>query len=75
MRSFLLNFLAALLVFGGIFWYYYSAYQAETATMADRYGMSAPSATAPVDLSTPAPASAAAPAATGVPTIDTGAKQ
>ena len=71
MRSFFLNFLAALLVFGGVFWYYYSAYQAEIATMADRYGMSAPSAAATsIDLSTPAPA----PAATGAPTIDTGAK-
>jgi len=73
MRSFFLNFLVALLVFGGVFWYYYSAYQAEIATMADRYGMSAPSAVAtPVDASAPAPAPS--PAATGAPTIDTGAK-
>ena len=73
MRSFFLNFLVALLIFGGIFWYGYSAYQAQIATMADRYGMSAPSASAPstpIDLSTPVPA----PAATGAPTIDTGAK-
>ncbi len=56
MRSFLLNFVVALLLFGGVFWYFFSQEAADIATLAQRYGVApASDSAAPAISITPAP--------------------